>query len=303
VKRAARHRVDGVLLLDKPGGVSSNAALQRVRRAYAAEKAGHTGTLDPLATGLLPIALGEATKFAHALLDAPKRYRATIRLGIETTTGDAEGEVVRTHPVDIDRSTFEALLPRFLGRQLQTPPRHAALKHRGRPYYEWTRAGVEVPRPPREIDITSLVLVGWSPPDAIVDVACGKGTYIRVLAEDLGAAAGTCAHLAALRRTATGGFGIGDAVTLDRLEAMDASARTALLLPVDVLVAGLPRLDLADDAAARFRHGAAVPAAGLSAGRSVVYGGGALIGLADIRDGVAHPARLVAAPAAEPVSS
>jgi tRNA pseudouridine55 synthase len=303
VKRAARHRVDGVLLLDKPGGVSSNAALQRVRRAYAAEKAGHTGTLDPLATGLLPIALGEATKFAHALLDAPKRYRATIRLGTETTTGDAEGEVVRTHPVGIDRSAFEALLPRFLGRQLQTPPRHAALKHRGRPYYEWTRAGVEVPRPPREIDIASLVLVGWSPPDAVVDVACGKGTYVRVLAEDLGAAAGTCAHLAALRRTATGGFGIGDAVTLDRLEAMDASARTALLLPVDVLVAGLPRLDLADDAAARFRHGAAVPAAGLPAGRSVVYGGGALIGLADIRDGVAHPARLVAAPAAEPVSS
>jgi tRNA pseudouridine55 synthase len=303
VKRAARHRVDGVLLLDKPGGVSSNAALQRVRRAFAAEKAGHTGTLDPLATGLLPIALGEATKFAHALLDAPKRYRATIRLGTETTTGDAEGEVVRTHPVGIDRSGFEALLPRFLGRQLQTPPRHAALKHRGRPYYEWTRAGVEVPRPPREIDITSLVLVGWSPPDAVVDVACSKGTYIRVLAEDLGAAAGTCAHLAALRRTATGGFGVGDAVTLDGLEAMDASARTALLLPVDVLVAGLPRLDLAEDAAARFRHGAAVPAAGLPAGRSVVYGGGALIGLADVRDGVAHPARLVAAPAAEPVSS
>jgi len=303
VKRHARHRVDGVLLLDKPGGLSSNAALQRVRRAFSAEKAGHTGTLDPLATGLLPIALGEATKFAHALLDAPKRYRATIRLGSETATGDTEGEVVRTLPVAIDRAGVEALLPRFLGRQQQTPPRHAALKHRGRPYYEWTRAGVEVPRLPREIEITALALVDWRPPDAIVDVACSKGTYIRVLAEDLGVAAGTCAHLAALRRTATGGFTVADAVPLDALEAMDENARRARLLPFDVLVAGLARVDLPDDAAARFRNGVAVAVAAGREGRCVVYSGGILLGLADLRDGVAHPARLVAAPPPEPVSS
>jgi tRNA pseudouridine55 synthase len=303
VKRVERHRVDGVVLLDKPAGLSSNAALQRVRRLYAAEKAGHAGTLDPLATGLLPIALGEATKFANALLDAPKRYRATVRLGSGTATGDAEGEVVRTLPVTVDRAAFAALLPRFLGQQSQTPPRHAALKHRGRPYYAWTRAGIEVPRVPREIEVTALDLVDWRPPDAVVDVACSKGTYVRVLAEDLGAAAGTCAHLAALRRTAAGGFTVAAAVSLEALEAMDEDGRRARLLPVDVLVAGLARVDLPGDTAARFRHGVAVPVADGREGRCVVYGEGVLLGLADVRAGIAHPARLVAAPPAEPVSS
>ena len=303
MKRLARHRVDGVLLLDKPRGLSSNAALQRVRRLFAAEKAGHTGTLDPLATGLLPIALGEATKFAHALLDAPKRYEATIRLGSETATGDAEGEVVRTLPANVSREALEELLPRFVGRQFQTPPRHAALKHRGRPYYEWTRAGVDVPRLPREIEIASLALVVWRPPDVVIDVVCSKGTYIRVLAEDLGIAAGTCAHLAALRRTATGAFSIADAVPLDRLEAMDEAERRTHLRPVDVLVTGMPRIDLADDAAARFLHGVPVPVGpDREAGRCVVYAGGVLLGLADLRGGVAHPARLLATPRVEPVS-
>ena len=303
MKRADRRRVDGVLLLDKPAGLSSNAALQRARRLYAAAKAGHTGTLDPLATGLLPIAFGEATKFAHALLDAPKRYEAVVRLGTATDTGDAEGQVTRTLPVDVDRAGFEAILARFVGPAQQTPPRYAALKHRGRAYYDWAREGVEIPRPPRPIELHSLALREWRPPDAVVDVRCSKGTYVRVLAEDLGAAAGTCAHLAALRRTATGGFVIDDAVTLDALEAMAPDARLARLRPVDVLVADMQRVDLAPDDVERFRHGVAVASTGPASGRCVVYGAGALLGLADVDAGIAHPARLVAESPSEPVSS
>jgi len=303
VKRADRRRVDGVLLLDKPAGLSSNAALQRARRLYSAAKAGHTGTLDPLATGLLPLAFGEATKFAHALLDAPKRYEAVVRLGTATDTGDAEGAVTRTLPVAVDRARLEAILAGFVGPRMQTPPRHAALKHRGRAYYDWARAGVEIPRPARAIEIHALALLDWRPPDAVVDVRCSKGTYVRVLAEELGEAAGTCAHLAALRRTATGGFGIGDAVTLEALEAMDADARLACLRPVDVLVAGMPQVELAPGDVERFRHGVAVPVAGSASGRCVVFGTGELLGLADVDAGVARPARLLAEPMKVPVSS
>ena len=300
--RAPRQRVDGVLLLDKPRGLSSNAALQRARRLYAAEKAGHTGTLDPLATGLLPIAFGEATKFAHALLDAPKRYLATLRLGIATDTGDAEGAVTRTM-APVDRAALEAILPRFVGPQQQTPPRHAALKHQGRAYYDWTRAGVEIPRPARAIDVASLAIVEWRSPDVVIDVACSKGTYVRVLAEDLAAAAGTCAHLAALRRTASGGFAIDDAVALEALEGMSDDARRARLLPVEVLVEGMPRVDLAGTDVERFRHGGAVDAARERDGRRAVFGDGKLLGLADVREGRLHPARLVAPPPGTPVSS
>ena len=303
MKRADRRRVDGVLLLDKPAGLSSNAALQRARRLYSAAKAGHTGTLDPLATGLLPLAFGEATKFAHALLDAPKRYEAVVRLGTATDTGDAEGAVTRTLPVAVDRARLEAILAGFVGPRMQTPPRHAALKHRGRAYYDWARAGVEIPRPARAIEIHALALLDWRPPDAVVDVRCSKGTYVRVLAEELGEAAGTCAHLAALRRTATGGFGIGDAVTLEALEAMDADARLACLRPVDVLVAGMPQVELAPGDVERFRHGVAVPVAGSASGRCVVFGTGELLGLADVDAGVARPARLLAEPMKAPVSS
>ncbi len=297
-ERAPRRRVDGVLLLDKPAGLSSNAALQRAKRLLSAEKAGHTGTLDPLATGLLPIAFGEATKFAQTLLDAPKGYEAIVRFGVETTTGDAEGEAVRAMPVPAERGAIEALLPRFLGRQRQTPPRHAALKHRGRAYYDWARDGVEIPRPPREIEIRALEILDWRPPDLALAVACSKGTYVRVLAEDLGAAAGSCAHLAALRRTATGGFRLADAVTLERLEALGPGERAALLLPVDALVRDLPRVDLPDHDAARFRHGGAAPAPGAADGRAAVYANGGLLGLAEVAGGVARPARLVAAPPA-----
>ena len=303
-ERVPRRRVDGVLLLDKPAGLSSNAALQRAKRLFAAEKAGHTGTLDPLATGLLPIAFGEATKFAQSLLDAPKAYEAVVRFGAETETGDAEGAIVRTMPVPADRAVVAAALPRFLGRQLQTPPRHAALKHRGRAYYDWARAGVEIPRPPREVEIRALDVLDWRAPDLVLAVACSKGTYIRVLAEDLGVAAGSCAHLAALRRTTTGGFRLADAVTLERLEAMTGAEREACLLPVDALVQGMPRIDLPEREAQRFRHGVAVPARDSAPGRAVVYAAGSLLGLADVDEGLARPARLVVPPAPdEPVSS
>jgi len=293
--RVPRRRVDGVLLLDKPAGLTSNAALQRAKRLYAAQKAGHTGTLDPLATGLLPIAFGEATKLAHALLDAPKGYDAVVRFGTATDTGDAEGEVVRTMPVPADPAAIEAALGRFRGRVTQTPPRHAALKHQGRAYYDWARAGVEIPRPPRDVEIHSLAVRSWAPPDLALAVDCSKGTYIRVLAEDLGGAVGSCAHLAALRRTATGGFSVDDAVTLERLEAMSPAERNALLLPPDVLVRSLPRVDLAERDAARFGHGAAVPAPRAAPGRVAVYSAARFLGLADVRDGNAHPARLLAA--------
>jgi tRNA pseudouridine55 synthase len=249
-----------VLLLDKPSGVSSNAALQRARRLFAAEKAGHTGTLDPLASGLLPVCFGEATKFAQALLDAEKRYRATVRFGAATTTGDAEGEVVAQGPVEFDAAALGAALLRFTGRIRQVPPAHSALKHQGRPLYDYARKGIDVPRAAREVEIRALSLVSWATPDAVVDVACSKGTYVRTLAEDLGQALGTHAHLAALSRTGTGGFDLRDAIGIDALEALAPEDRPARLLPVDCLLAALPRLDLAAEAARALCCGQAVVA-------------------------------------------
>lgn len=242
--RPARRRVDGVLLLDKPLGLSSNVALQRAKRLYAAEKAGHTGTLDPLATGLLPLCFGEATKFAQALLDSPKEYVATIRFGIATTTGDAEGAPLRKCDAPSSRDEFAGVLASFVGTIVQTPPAYAALKYQGRKYYEYARKGVDIPRSPRQVDIAAIEIVEWTPPLAVLRVACGKGTYIRVLAEDLAGAVGSCAHLAALRRTAAGPFALAGAVTLEALEAMEITTRDALLLPADAPLAGIARLDV-----------------------------------------------------------
>ena len=242
--RLPRRRVDGVLLLDKPAGLSSNAALQRAKRLFAAEKAGHTGTLDPLATGLLPLCFGEATKFAQALLEAPKEYVATVRFGAATTTGDAEGEILRNCDVGFSRSELEAALPRFVGRILQTPPAFAALKFRGRAYYDYARAGIEVPRVPRPIEVAAIEVIEWTPPIAVLRIACGKGTYIRVLAEDIAGALLSCAHLSALRRTASGPFSLADALTLEALEAMDPPARDLRLLPPDAPLRDLARLDV-----------------------------------------------------------
>ncbi|MEO8509148.1 MAG: tRNA pseudouridine(55) synthase TruB [Betaproteobacteria bacterium] len=291
--RIPRRVIDGVLLLDKPVGLSSNAALQRAKRLYRAAKAGHTGTLDPLASGLLPLCFGEATKFAQQLLDAPKRYTATVRFGATTATGDTEGEVLATHPVAFSREALEAALTTFVGRIAQVPPAFSALKFQGRAYYEYARAGQEIPRVPRDVDIHSLRLTAWNTPDAGLDIECSKGTYIRVLAEDLGGALGGGAHLASLRRTATGGFDLAEAVTLDRLEDMTEDERLAALRPAAVLVADLPALGVSEAEAARFRQGQALPAPGRPEGICAVYGAGVFLGVATVADGVARPRRVV----------
>ena len=284
-----------MLLLDKPSGLSSNAALQRAKRLYRAEKAGHTGTLDPLASGLLPICLGEATKFAQALLVADKRYLATVRFGVSTSTGDAEGEVLATCPVALSRADIEAALPRFVGRVTQGPPRHAALKHQGRKYYEYARKGIEIPRAAREIEIRELELRSWRAPDAELAIGCSKGTYIRALAEDIGAALGCGAHLAALRRTVTGGFVLDDGHSLEELEALSERERDSLLLPVDALVGALRRLDLEGADAVRFCQGQRLERHDLSDGLVRIYAGGIFAGVAAAAAGVLRPRRLMTA--------
>ena len=290
----SKRRIDGVLLLDKPRGLSSNAALQRAKRLFRAHKAGHTGTLDPLATGLLPICFGDATKFAQALLDADKTYAAMLRLGATTTTGDVEGEVVATQPVTASRQEVEALLKKFVGRIAQVPPRHSALKRDGRKYYEYARAGVEIARHAREVEIRELELLSWQAPDLELRVRCGKGTYIRVLAEDIGAALGCGAHLTGLSRTASGGFALADAVTLEDLQQRSEAARDAALLPVDALVAGLARLDLGDNDAIRLAQGQAVVRGGLVDGIVRVYTAGGFAGVASVAGGIVRARRLIA---------
>ena len=256
--RMPRRPLHGVLLLDKPSGLSSNDALQRAKRLYRAEKAGHTGTLDPLASGLLPICFGAATKFAQVSLDADKAYRATLSLGTTTSTGDAEGELLRQRPVVVDRAAIDAACARLGGSHEQVPPMHSALKHQGRALYEYARAGVEIERAPRRVTIHRLDVVEWQPArpqQLVVDVVCSKGTYVRTLAEDFGEALGCGAHLAALRRTASGSLRVEQATTLDALAALDEAARDALLLPPDALVAHWPCVALAADEAGRFLTG------------------------------------------------
>jgi tRNA pseudouridine55 synthase len=298
-----RRRIDGVLLLDKPVGLSSNAALQRAKSLYRAEKAGHTGTLDPLASGLLPVCFGEATKFAQALLDADKAYVATLRFGITTTTGDRGGDVLATRPVQLEQRDIEAILPRFAGRIEQVPPRHAALRHEGRKYYEYARRGIEIPRPARAVEIRELTLRSWRCPELELFVRCSKGTYIRALAEDIGAALQCGAHLEALRRVATGGFALADALTLEALEAMSETKRDAALRPAETLVAQLPRLDLEAVDAMRFVKGQALARARFADGLVRVYTDGNFAGIAELADGVLRPRRLVSAQAIEAVES
>ena len=286
--------IDGVLLLDKGTGLSSNASLQRARRLFRAEKAGHTGTLDPLASGLLPICFGQATKFAHMLLDGDKSYAATIRLGWTTTTGDTEGDPGVTRPVHASRPEIEALLPRFTGAIAQVPPRHAALKYHGRKYYQYAREGVDIPRAARQVVVHSLTLVEWNPPDVEMIVRCGKGTYIRALAEDLGAALGCGAHLAALRRLASGGFDVAAAHTLEALAALDEPGRDALLLPPDALLATLPRLDLDRAEGWRLSRGQSIERCGMGDGDYRAYAAGDFIGLGRVSASVLRPRRLLA---------
>jgi tRNA pseudouridine55 synthase len=287
-----RRRVDGVLLLDKPVGLSSNAALQQTKRRFRAEKAGHTGTLDPLASGLLPICFGEATKFAHMLLDADKTYAATVRLGTTTTTGDAEGEVLQTRDVAVTRQEVEAILPRFIGRITQIPPRHSALKYQGRNYYEYAREGVEIPRPGRGVVIHSMTLDAYASPDLSLTIRCGKGTYVRVLAEDIGLALGCGAHLAALRRLETGGLRLSASYTLETLAGLSDDECDARLLPPDALVAPLPRIDLEPFEALRFVQGQSVARAGLPDATYRVYMAEGFVGIAVAAAGTVRPRRL-----------
>jgi tRNA pseudouridine55 synthase len=260
-KRIKRN-VNGVLLLDKPLGFSSNQALQKVKWLFYAAKAGHTGTLDPLATGLLPVCLGEATKFAQYVTDADKTYIATIKLGATTTTGDAEGEVLTTSKVNISEAQFIETCQQFNGEISQTPPMYSALKHEGKPLYEYAREGVDIGRQPRLIIIKNIVVNAFLNDTAQITVSCSKGTYIRTLAEDIGAALGCGAHLIGLCRTETAGFLLPQAVTIEQLEAMSIEAREAQLLPVDSAISYLPKVTLNTDAAYFLMQGQAVWLAG-----------------------------------------
>lgn len=290
-----RHKVDGVLLLDKPIGMTSNAALQKARWLFNAAKGGHTGTLDPLATGLLPLCFGEATKFAGELLDADKAYHATVRLGIVTDTADAEGQVLATRPVTVGEADVRALLPRFTGILQQVPPMYSALKRDGTPLYELARQGIEVERTPRQVIIHSLEFSHWADDCFDLTVVCSKGTYIRTLAADIGAALGCGAHLAALRRTRVAALDVGNALTLAYIEALPAEQRDSLLMLPDALLADLPAVQLSEQEAARLLLGQAIRWAGTPSCRSRLWSPQGFIGLGEFTaDGWLQPKRLVA---------
>lgn len=290
----------GVLLLDKPSGLSSNVALQRVRRLYGWAKAGHTGTLDPLATGLLPICLGEATKFAHSLLDADKSYLASIRLGFMSSTGDAEGLLEPYAKPEFTASQLQQVLESFIGPIDQIPPMHSAIKKEGKPLYSYARAGETVVRQPRKILIKSLQLFDHKDNVLTVLVDCSKGTYIRVLAEDIGKALGCGGYLLALRRTGIRDLAVRDAIGLDQLGEMDEPSRVARLLPVDRLVDVLPAVCLSQEAGQRLINGLAVSGTNTATGMVRLYDStGAFLGVGESRiDGVLISKRLVSQSAA-----
>jgi len=287
-------QVDGVLLLDKPLGLTSNDALQKVRRLFSAAKGGHTGTLDPLATGLLPLCFGEATKFSADLLDADKTYEAVVKLGVTTDSGDAEGQVIANATVEVKKEHISEVLPQFIGDIQQIPPMHSALKRDGRPLYELARKGIEVEREPRAVTIYGIDCLDFSGDLLTLRVACSKGTYIRVLAADIGLALGCGAHLAALRRTVVGDIRLDKAVTLAELEGLDEVGRLARLLPVDALLQSLPEVLVAGEEAQRFSHGNPVGMPDGLSGKIRVYADGRLIGVGEPGPGgMLWPKRLV----------
>jgi tRNA pseudouridine55 synthase len=257
--RVQRRPVHGVLLLDKPLGLSSNQALQKAKWLLRAEKAGHTGTLDPLASGVLPLCFGAATKFSQLHLDADKTYETTVRLGVRTTTADAEGDVIDTRAVTCSVGQVVEVLDRFMGEIDQVPPMHSALKKDGKALYEYARDGETVEREARRVTIHEIELIdmqlGGDTPQLRLRVVCSKGTYIRTLGEDIGEALGCGGHLIALRRVATGPFGVADAITLDALEAMSELERLDALLPVETLLTGHERVTLDAEHAGRFLSG------------------------------------------------
>lgn len=287
-------QVDGVLLLDKPIGLTSNDALQKARRLFSAAKGGHTGTLDPLATGLLPLCFGEATKFSADLLDADKTYEAVLKLGLVTDSGDAEGVVIATAAVNVTEADVLNVLPRFIGDIQQIPPMHSALKRDGRPLYELARQGIVVEREPRPVTIYSIDLLAFTGETVSLRVSCSKGTYIRVLAADIGAALGCGAHLCALRRTLVGDLDLANAVTLMQLEALDEAGRAGHLQPVDALVHTLPIVTVDGEPEQRFSHGNPVDLPTGLSGKVRVYAGDRLIGIGEPGpDGRLWPKRLV----------
>lgn len=298
--RVPRRDVDGILLLDKPQGMTSNRALQAAKRLYAARKAGHTGSLDPLATGLLPICFGEATKVSSFLLDSDKGYRVRSRLGVATDTGDADGEPVESAPVPaLTREDVVAAMAKFIGRIEQTPPMYSALKHQGRRLYELAREGKQVERPPRGIEIYALELTAFAEDCFEYVVRCSKGTYVRTLSEDIARALGTLAHVVALRRHQVGIFDEAAAVTLDELERLAGDGPEALdarLLGVDSALTHWPAVDLSTEAAYYLRRGQAVFSADAPrAGWLRIYGPERVfLGMGEIDlDGKVAPRRLI----------
>jgi tRNA pseudouridine55 synthase len=301
-QKRIKRPVDGMLLLDKPAGLSSNQALQQAKRLYQAAKAGHTGSLDPFATGLLPICLGEATKFSHFLLDADKTYCATMQLGATTTTGDTEGEIVSRAEVDVTREQIENALCCFTGSISQVPPMYSALKHQGKALYEYARAGVEIERPAREVTIHRIALNSLADSNAEITVSCSKGTYIRTLAEDIGKTLGCGAYLTQLRRLQTGCFDLAQAVTLEQLEAMDMAKRDTCLLPPDSLVQQLPAIYLDAESAYYLCRGQSIWKSGVTQqGFLRLYEGSQrFLGLGEVADdGRIAPRRLINSPAAD----
>jgi tRNA pseudouridine55 synthase len=291
--------VHGVLLLDKPIGLSSNQALQKVKWLFRAEKAGHTGTLDPLATGVLPLCFGAATKFSQMHLEADKAYETVLRLGVKTTTADAEGDVVSERPVDVSAELLDEVVRQYTGPIRQIPPMHSALKKDGKALYEYARAGIEVEREPRDVTIHALKVleapVDAAQPAIKLVVECSKGTYIRTLGEDMGEALGCGAHLSALRRIRTGGFEVAQCVTLQALEAMSEDQRLACLLPVDALLAGHTVVTLDSENAGRFLSGVRRRGPWPDAPQVAVYAQSpkALLGTARVTAGELIPVRLL----------
>jgi tRNA pseudouridine55 synthase len=301
-QKKPRDLVDGVLLLDKPVGLSSNDALIKAKRVMNAKKAGHTGTLDPFATGLLPLCFGEATKFSQDLLEADKTYDATVHLGIMTNTGDTEGEAIETREVDVTLEQIEAALARFRGPILQVPPMYSALKRDGKALYEYAREGITLEREARPVTIHGLELIGYEAPMLKIRVTCSKGTYVRVLGEDIGAALGTGAHLNALRRIQVGALTAESMITLEDLQAH--AEPLSLLAPVDALLSSFPSVDLTPELAKRFLNGQRLALGKESVmvpqelGRVRVYHDGKLLGTANLQEyAILAPERLIAAQA------
>ncbi len=303
-QKKKRVPVHGVLLLDKSRDVSSNGALVAVKRLFNAEKAGHTGTLDPFATGLLPLCLGEATKFAQDLLEADKTYEAVLHLGVTTTTADSEGEVLERQDVDVHREQIDVLLPQFMGELKQIPPMYSALKRDGKPLYEYARAGITLEREARTITIHELKILDYQSPFLRIHVRCSKGTYIRTLGEDLGLALGCGAHLSELRRTAVGSLQVTNAITLTELTEESEDLRAQHLQPVDALIVNCPKIMLNEQLATRFMHGQRLSLSKegvvlpVDQGRVRVYGASdQLLGTGQIQEfAVLAPERLVNLP-------